>query len=37
MAFYFESEWEGDVFPDCESVLAQVFEKACDYVDCPYE
>ncbi|MBR7020724.1 MAG: rRNA maturation RNase YbeY [Lachnospiraceae bacterium] len=37
MAFYFESEWEGDMFPECESVLAKVFEKACDYVDCPYE
>ncbi len=37
MAFYFESEWEGEVFPDCENVLSQVFEKACDYVRCPYE
>ncbi|MBR5712581.1 MAG: rRNA maturation RNase YbeY [Lachnospiraceae bacterium] len=37
MAFYFESEWEGEAFPDCENVLSQVFEKACDYVRCPYE
>ena len=37
MAFYFESEWEGELFPDCENVLSQVIEKACDYVRCPYE
>jgi len=37
MSFYFESEWDGEPFPDCESTLRSVFEKACDYVDCPYE
>lgn len=37
MSFYFESEWDGEVFPDCEEVLRTVFEKACDYVRCPYE
>ena len=37
MSFYFESEWDGEVFPDCETVLRSVFEKACDYVNCPYE
>lgn len=37
MTFYFESEWEGEIFPDCEAVLRSVFEAACDYVQCPYE
>ncbi len=37
MSFYFESEWDGEPFPDCESTLRSVFEKACDYIDCPYE
>ena len=37
MTFYFESEWEGEIFPDCEVVLRSVFEAACDYVQCPYE
>lgn len=37
MTFYFESEWEGEIFPDCEAVLRSVFEAVCDYVQCPYE
>lgn len=37
MNFYFESEWTGELFEDCESVLKSVFERACDYVKCPFE